>query len=241
MLADLLGWVLLPLVLTGVAVTIVKSRVEPFWASLFGLILAAWWFHSIVPAGVEDRKLIVAIPAMILFLAAGIFWVANRFHWNPALFAAAALVLFAVQKFSIPSETHFGYTDAARFIEGRKDFQNARILVSSQRDGEGMLVSELAMNDKRPGHRILRATKVLSRTDWNGHVFACFYETPEALISYLHDAGIQLVVSDTLPSSATFEHQRVLREAVSKYPEKLKLIGSFTGATKGVVNVYRVN
>lgn len=243
---NLLGWGLTPLILLGMAVTIVapfsKKNVAPMWASLFALIPAAWIFHSIVPAGVEDRKMIIAIPAMILFLFAGGSWLSQRLRWNPAIVAAAAILIFSVQEFYIPSEVHYGYMEAARYIRQRSEFQNAKILISSERDGEGMLVSELAMDEKkRPSHQILRATKVLSRTDWDGNVFACLYQTPSALLDYLHQTGVRLVVSDTLPPFAPFQHQRVLVEAVQKYPGQLQLIASFKGDTKGAVNVYLVN
>jgi hypothetical protein len=244
LLADLLGWGLTPLVLLGIAVTIVipyfKKSVDPEWATMFALIPAAWIFHSIVPAGVESRKLIIAVPAMILFLFAGGSWLASRLRWNPAWIATAALVIFGIQKFAIPAEFHFGYTEAARFVHDQTDFRNARILVSSERDGEGMFVSELAMADTRPGHQVLRATKVLSQTDWNGRVFVCFYRTPEALLKYFREAGISVVVSDTLPPINSFEFQHVLTDTIAKYPGQLKLLASFKGDTNGKVSVYRV-
>jgi hypothetical protein len=242
---ELIGWGAGILVLLGIAVMIVgpyfRKTLQPEWATIFALIPAAWIFHSIVPAGVESRKLIIAVPAMILFLFAGCHWIAKRFRWNPLLVVGGAIAVFCFQSFRIPPKTHFGYTEAARFIHDRKDFNNARILVSSERDGEGMLISELAMVEKRPGHQILRGTKVLSRTDWSGKVFACFYQTPENLLDYLHGAGIGLVVSDTLPPMLTFEYQRVLTEAIAKYPAQFKLVASFKGDTKGAVNVYSVN
>jgi hypothetical protein len=241
---SLVGWGLLPLILLGIAVTVVipyfKSNVEPEWATMFALIPAAWIFHSIVPAGVEDRKLIIAVPALILFLFAGGFWLASRFRWNPVWVAVAAAVVFAFQQFTIPSETHFGYSEAARFILHRPDLQTARILVSSERDGEGMLVSEMAMAEKRPGHQIIRATKVLCKTDWAGHVFVSYYKTPEEVLKYLHNAGIGLVVSDTFPPVSSFEYQRVLNAAVAKYPGQLQRIASFKGDIQGLVNVYQV-
>lgn len=242
---SLFGWGVTILVVLGIATAIIgpffKKAVDPEFATMFALIPAVWIFHSIVPAGVENRKLIIAVPAMILFLFAGGLWLARRLRLNPALVAAAVIAIFGFQRFSIPAEIHFGYTEAAQFINKSADFRNAKILVSSDRDGEGMLISELAMVEGRPNHRILRATKVLSRTDWNGHVFDCYYPTPEKLLDYVHGAGIALVVSDTLPPMFSFEYQRVLTEAIAKYPEQLRLIASFKGNTTGVVSVYRVN
>jgi hypothetical protein len=243
---NLLGWGLMPLVLVGLSATIVvpyiKKNVEPAWAAIFALIPAAWIFHSIVPVGVEDRKMIIAVPATIAILFAGGFWLVRRFLWRPAFIAGAAILVFAVQDFSLISETHYGYIEAARYISGRQDFQNKKILISSEHDGEGMLTSELAMaTKKRPGHQIIRGTKDLSNTDWDGHVSACLYPTPDALLEYLHKAQIDIVVSDTLPPASPFQHQRVLTETIAKHPDILQLIASFKGETQGTVSVYRVN
>ena len=72
-------------------------------------------------------------------------------------------------------------------------------------------------------------------------VFACFYRTPEALLKYFQEAGIRVVVSDTLPPINSFEFQRVLTDTIAKYPGQLKLIASFKSDTSGKVSVYRVN
>jgi hypothetical protein len=243
-LIDLLGWGLAPLILLGIGATVLipfrKKNVDPEWAAMFALIPAAWIFHSIVPAGVESRKLIIAVPALVLFLFAGGQWLAQRMLWKPGLVALAAAAVFGVQQFRVPSEIHYGYMEAARFIQARPELQRDKILVSSERDGEGMLVSELAMAEKRPGHTIVRGTKVLSRTDWGGHVFACFYNSPEAMLDFFHTAGIGLVVSDTLPPVLSFGYQKVLAEAIAKYPEKLTRIASFQGDLRGTVDIYRV-
>ena len=246
LIIGLIGWGLAPLILLGIVVTILvpyfKKNVDAEWATMFALIPAAWIFHSIVPAGVEDRKLIIAVPALILFLFAGGSWLAHRFKWNHAFVAAAAVLVFALQQFKIVSETHYGYSEAARFITHRPDLRNLKILVSSERDGEGMLVSEMAMDEKRPGHTIVRATKALSKTDWAGHVFECYYKTPEEILNYLHQSGVGLVVSDTFPPEiSSFPYQQVLAQAVAKYPQQFQTIATFKGDTQGLVSVYRVN
>jgi hypothetical protein len=207
---------------------------------MLGLIFAAWIFHSIVPAGVEARKLVVAVPAMILFLFAGGHWLAKRFRWNPAIVAVLAAVVFVVQAFSIPRETHYGYSEAAEMIHSRPDLSDSIILVSSEHDGEGMLVSELAMRDRGHTRTILRGTKVLSSTDWNGNVFECYVRTPEQFLRYLSETNIGLVVSDTLPPVLKLEHQQVLQATLEKYPERFQLLGAFKGEVEGAVNVYRV-
>jgi hypothetical protein len=191
---------------------------------------------------VEPRKLFIGVPALVLFLFAGGAWLVRRFSWNPVPVMVVAMAVFAVQKFSIPVETHYGYSEAARFIHDQSSLRGRDIiLVSSERDGEGMLVSEVAMIEKRPTHQILRGTKVLAVTDWNGTVSQCYYKTPEDLVRYLRGAGIGLLVSDTLPGVIQFDFQRVVNETIAKYPDTLKLIATFHGDVKGGINIYSVN
>src|SRR5690349_7790906 len=77
---QILGPVLLVFMLAGVATCVVvpyvRRNVRPEWATLFALLLAVWVFHSIIPAGVEDRKLIIAVPAMVLLVLGGLVWIA---------------------------------------------------------------------------------------------------------------------------------------------------------------------
>jgi hypothetical protein len=240
----MIGWGLAAIIVAGIVVTVAvpyfRGSVEPLYAAMFGLILAAWLFHSIVPAGVEARKLIVAVPALILFLFAGGEWLASWLRWRPEVIAAIVAVLFAIQVFAIPRETHYGYSEAAEMIHSRPELRNLAILVSSERDGEGMLVSELAMRDHPPVRTILRGTKVLSSTDWNGHVLERRVRTPEELLTYLRDNKVDLLVCDTLSPAITLEHQRMVRETLETYRDRFRLIGKFKGETNGLVYVYRV-
>jgi hypothetical protein len=242
-LVELLGWSLAPLILVGIAVKVIvpayRARVQPEWAAFAALIAAAVLFHDAIPAGIEPRRLIVAVPALIMFLFAGGDWLAKTFRLPPAVVALAALAAFGIQRFSIPREFHYGYSDAAGFVAGRRDPRDAVVLVSSQHDGEGMFISELPMREHRLSHRVVRGTKVLSSTDWNGTVSQCYYQTPEALLEFLKSAGVGLVVYDNFPQVLPFPHHAVIATAVAKYPARLKLIATFQGEVKGEVAVYR--
>ncbi len=240
----LLGWGITPLLLLGIVVTVAipyfHSKVVPFWAAMFASIFAAWIFHSIVPAGVEPRKLIIGIPAMILFLFAGGDWFAKRLRWNPGIIAATAAVVFVAQQFTIPRETHYGYLEAAEYLESQPNLQTSPILVSSEHDGEGMLISELAMRHSGPPWTVLRGTKVLAKTEWTAAVLENYYRTPRDLLRYLHQAKIGVLVIDTLHPQVIFEFQKTLRETVQAYPESFQLMGTFKGQSTGAVTVYRV-
>lgn len=251
-LLDLAGWAIAALALLGIWLQVVhpalRKSVAPFHAVLFALLLAVWFFHSVVPAGVEPRKMVNALPALILFAIAGALWMAERLsafqnsslspRWCSAAVAAVVGVLFAVQTFAIPTEIHYGFTEAGKYIEKRSDLVNSVILVSSERDGEGLLISELTMRDARPEHVILRASKLLSVSDWNGNVAQEFCHTPADVVETLKREHVRALVMDTYPPRVHYQHNDLLLQAIREDPTAFKLASTFGG---GKIQLYEVN
>lgn len=247
------GPVLSVLAMIGIALTIVvayfQKKVMPEWAVLLGLIVSAWLFHVIVPAGVEDRKLVAGVPAIICFLFAGGFWVASKLPvtgglrpWRPALVALLGTLAFSLQTFAIPHEEHYGYTEAAQYITSSEPLRQAIILVSSERDGEGMLISEIAMHEARPTHYIQRGSKVLSHADWTGESYQSFFHSPSDLMDYLRKAGVGVVVLDDFAPRKILQHHELLLQAKRDYPASWQLLKTFpekTSSGKGHIQVYR--
>ena len=251
-LCGLVGWPIAALAIWGIWLRVIQplraGRVKPFDAVMFGLLTSIWVFHSVVPAGVEPRKMIDALPAVLLFALAGgeslanqlSSWAGSRF--TPTLsYAALAFVvmlLFATQTFAIPREQHYGFTEASRYIEQRADLRNSVILVSSERDGEGLLISELMMQDARPEHVILRANKVLSVSDWNGNVAGEFCHTPGDIMQLLKREHVRAVVMDTYPPRVHYRHNDLILQAIRDFPKAFKLASTFGS---GKIQIYEVS
>ncbi|MBV8864662.1 MAG: hypothetical protein JO210_04600, partial [Acidobacteriaceae bacterium] len=254
LLVSILGPVLSVLVALGIIVHVViplfSREVASVPAAMFGLILADWIFHSVVPAGVEDRKLIIAVPAMIYFLFAGGIWLADHLpfgpgmmRWNRVMVAAVAAFAFATVTFAIPRASHFGYQEAAHFIVSDPSLRNATLLVSSGSIGEGLLISEIAMREPRPRDTILRATKQLAQVDWAGTHYESFYRTPAELLHYLRGAHLTGLVLDNYRCEYTFPHQGLLERTIQENPGEFQLLAAFPGRANGMpgeVKVYRL-
>jgi hypothetical protein len=241
------------LALLGIAVMVVgpalRGRMESRPAVMFALILCTWIFHTIVPAGVEDRKMLIAVPALVLFIFAGGFWLADRlpFHfrfaeWRPRVVAMVGACAFLVGDFAIPRQQHYGYTEAARFITSRPDLRRETILVSDNSIGEGLLVSEIAIEEPRPVSVVVRGTKVLANVDWGGTTYRCLYSTPEQVTQAIDNLRVNLVVVDTLKGVRDLEHNRLLRQALkdSRRFQLIRSIDSDPGDGKGQILIYRV-
>jgi hypothetical protein len=252
-IVQLAGLALGILALLGIAVTVVaptlRRQIETAPAVMFAFIVCTWIFHAIVPAGVETRKMVIAVPAWVLFIFGGGLWLAGRLplgyrlaNWRPRIVALAGAVVFGLTVFSIPHQPHYGYADAAEFITSQPDLRRQTILVSDNSIGEGLLISEVAMHEQRPGNLIVRGTKALADVDWSGAKYHSVYSTPEQVSQAIDRLHVNLVVVDTFPGGRDLEHNALLRQAL-KAGDHFQLIRTFDGHSwdgDGKVLIYRV-
>jgi hypothetical protein len=252
-LPQILGFSLLALLALGVFQLVLRPlvarrAVASSPAVMFSLLVAAWLFHSIVPAGVEDRKLIIAVPGMILFVFAGGMFLADHlpltdrwYDWRYRVIAVAGAIVFFVGTFSIPKVRHYGYAEAASFITSDPVLRKSTVLVSSESGGEGMLVSEIAMHQPRPEDVVVRATKALAQVNWNASRYRSTFKSADEILDYVKRQKIGLVVVDSFAAQNTFEHNRLVRQAIRQFP-CFRLIACFpaSGKDRGRVELYRV-
>ncbi len=171
------------------------------WIAMAGLLLGVIFFHVIVPVGFEDRHLIPALSAVVLFAAAGL----NQFGklaWlkHPAL-KLVLLVALAVAALGfciaeIPHKGYHGFGDVAEFLLSKPEAKKEKYLVASDARGEGMFISETAMREKRPGHFIKRASKELASSSWSGGGYKAKFADEAALGNFLRTNSIHYVVLD---------------------------------------------
>jgi hypothetical protein len=230
---------LFPVVLLGIAVRVVKPalerRLSGRWASLAALLAAAWIYHAAVPtSGLEPRYMIAAIGPVIMFFAAGVHWLAQQMSPDGRRFRAAAAGLtlvaagvFAVRSFAIPQKAYRGFSEVAEELLAHEKLGDTVFLVSSEAGGEGLLVSEVAMREKRPGHVILRASKVLSQSDWMSGRYKLLRSTPEEIMHYLESVPVGAVIVDRQPGRETFAHHGLLLETLDRYAGRWQLAGSY--------------
>ncbi len=249
---QILGPVLLTLMLVGIVALIlgplIRGRVPANVSAMFALLLGVWIFHSLVPAGVEDRKLVIAVPAMVLFTLGGVVWAANQIPQRSILFerrwmlvGGLTAISFFVGPFYVPRIQHYGFIEAAHFLTTRPELKYATILVSSEAGGEGMLVSEVAMREPRPSNVIIRGTKSLASMEWNAAHYRSFYSSPTEILRYLEDEKIQVVVMDNFAPQVRFPHNDLLRETIQQ-GKRFRLLSTFPDRSfkpTGEVYVYQ--
>jgi hypothetical protein len=226
-------------VLLGVWARIVRplrgGEVEGKWAAAFSLGLSCFLFHCVVSSGLEPRYLLSAVPVMIMFLVAGVAYAAallplaklSTTH-KMGVLAAALAVIFWVGVFRVPRKYSYGFQNVAEDLLARPEFKDSVILVSSEREGEGALVSELAMHEHpRPRHVILRGSKVLADSDWMGFSYKLRFNTEDEIERYLEQIPVGVLVLEISPPKYRYAHHEMLRKVVQAHSDRWKLVKAY--------------
>ncbi len=203
-----LGWGLVALAVLGVAVECLAPRLAKrpaagIPAAMLALVLAVWLFHSIVPAGVEDRKMILGLPGLLLVAAAGAArlgrWLGTKGAWAVAVAAAAS---FGIEAFQIPAKPVDHFAEVARTALGVWPSPADRLLVSATGLSEGAFMAEIAMHEKRPGHYVLRGTKMFADMNWSGADAKLRYTTVAEAEEQIEAWGVSGLVLETAETFA---------------------------------------
>jgi hypothetical protein len=210
MLAKAIGYALAPFCVLETIVLLLsawrnRSRMDVTLAGVLALVLCVWIFHSAI-AQQDRRYALAALPPMLILAVAGFQWVARRIPLGsasiPVRMAALGIlvaIVSAAQTWVIPQKRHLGLDEAAQVVESSPEYSRGGLLVVSDERGEGSFVSEIAMRDNRPGHLVLRSTKVLGSSSWFGHDFQPKFDNMQALREFLDKAPVEAVVLDTRP------------------------------------------
>lgn len=260
-LMKVVGPVIFSLVIIGIFQQVLsplwrRSPVEPVPASMMALLLATWIFHVLVPCGLEQRHLLPAIPALLFFMAAGVHRVTNFIYQsaevstNKRLVVEAVLGLGILVLMSLTNEPYQkkwqGFEQVVLALDVSKNPMNRVVLISSDPEGEGMIVSEVALQDhKRQSRYVLRASKMLAKDRWSGYDYKTRFDSPEAIHNYLRDIPIGALILDTSVTSENGqEHHRQLEQAIEAFSESWHLESQHDLVRNGIlyrnaIKVYR--
>lgn len=239
------------LAIGGLIATVVvpwrSRRVEPKWACMAGLLIAIFVFHCLMPtAGGDMRYFIALVPPMVMFAAAGLQYLLRvargwiRVPDSGAAIAITLAALFFATAFRIPEKKYFGFDKVADELE-KPVYKDSIIFISSEGEAEGLLISEMAMREHRPGHILLRATKMIGQSDWNGDRYVLLRDTPEKVLAWLRSVPVELIVLDTTKLYTT-RHHELIKQTLKQFPDAFELIGKYpdAGPEKDLINLYRV-
>jgi hypothetical protein len=91
------------------------------------------------------------------------------------------------------------------------------MMVSSGRGGEGAWIAVVAATERYPASFVVRASKALARSGWNGENYALQIKDPSGAAKRLDELALDLVVLDA-PLADMPPHHELLRLAVADTP-----------------------
>ncbi len=229
------GIAALALAAIGVAVRLIgparAGKAEGKWAAAGALMFSVFALQPLIPCGFEPRHLVMALPPFIMFAVAGADWMMTRLQARLSPFqsfafvVAISAVLFLIHPFELKRKGYEGFEDAAQLIVSNPDYADAIVFVSSDASGEGMLISEVAMREKRVGHTVRRASKLLGQSNWSGSEYEARFSDTGAIVDLLRAEKIRLLVIDnSMRKEKRVAHHDLLEKAVTERPDTFRLV-----------------
>jgi hypothetical protein len=191
---------------------------------LIGTITAAsiLVFHCISPTGVETRRLYMLIPVLLLLMA----WWAAVAPWRRwALVGVSLLSLGMV--YDKVDKAATGYREVAHWLDGQVGDRAQAVFLSTSYFSEGMLISEMAQLKAEPHMFLVRGSKLLSDSDWNGSGYRMRLQSVEELEELLGQVPVRLIVSEQFQEGNLLPHVHLVEKMIERYPEQWVLRKEF--------------
>ena len=246
--ADMLGVVLLVAVTLGLLLCcrqIARGTADGKWIASLAVVIGAYLSRFLIGA-YEARHLLVNIPMLLMFAALGAAWCSRQARWRGLKTVprnlAVALALVAMLAFNIyrsPIKRHYGFSEIAQDLSSRPAFKDSVFLVCGDALAEGMFISEVAAREARPGHIILRASKMLASEDWMGAYYQPLFQDQKMLLRYLEDIPTGIVILDD--GGRRSPHGQLLYQAIQSHPENWELLSRYSRDSRyGDILLYRL-
>jgi hypothetical protein len=195
-------------------------------AASLGLLAAFFLFRFVMEAAaMEERLLLPVVAPLFLFLWRGCEMLGG---WLPPR-NALAITIAVVGLWScvaIKRMQPAGIQEVAADLASRPEYRDAAFLVSSDANSEAVFVEEVALREKvRPLHYVLRSSKVLASSAWNGDYYRPIATDAAEVIRLLESVPVGLVILDPHPRPRSI-HNMLLEDTVQAHPELFRRVAA---------------
>ncbi len=212
---------IIPLVRYGLLKGI-SGTATPLAATSTAFFMATLVLQPVIPCGLEPRHLVIAIPSLILFLPDLLQFFIKK-GLPPVATGVAASILIIAQPLERKPKTVSGFRNAA--IECVKTEDSSKLLVSSDASGEGMFISEVAMNEQRPGHIANRSSKLFANVNWSGSNYEAGAESIDEVLEILREKNIAFIcVDNSTEEGKNKPHHKLIERTITSNPLIFKQI-----------------
>lgn len=188
-------------------------------ASVAGMMILRF---TVLAAAFEDRT-VMPIVAPLMIGAAGALPLMRRFP----IASVTALVAFASWNLlSAPPKLDLHVESAVR-ASVRPEYKDAILMVASDTFREGAFIAAMAGGESpRPGHMVLRASKMMARSTWNGQRYELLVRDTGDGMTLIDRIPVGLLVMESDPRRWKKPHMKLLAQTIAANRNRFKLIAS---------------
>ncbi|HSR09093.1 MAG TPA: glycosyltransferase family 39 protein [Bryobacteraceae bacterium] len=230
--AGMLGLVLLIAALVGLLMCcrqMFRGSARGMWIASVAVLLGAYLARLFMAAYRDERHLLVNLPTLLMLAALSVAWCIRQPRWQGLKTGrrnlAVSLALLALLAFNVsqsPQKRHYGFSEVAQDLLSRPALSNSVFLICAGPTGEGMLISEVAARESRPGHIVLRGDKMLASEDWMGRDYKLLFHDADEMSQYLESIPAGIVIIDG--EGRRTPHGQLLYRGIQAHPEKWALL-----------------
>jgi len=191
-------------------------------AAVFGFLI----LRAFVVAAEEGRHLAIVAAPLMLFLASGAAAVARqcrrsrlRFEVGTGWVVLAAAAVFLATSFARQPKPEWGLSPVLSELLANRVAYGDVFLISSDSTGEGVVIAETAMRERRPGHYILRASQALAEQSWSGFEYRSKLTGALEIGKYLDSVPVSTVILIFPPGMVLRPYHSLLQQFLRTHPE----------------------
>ena len=219
-------------------------------AGLVALATAGVLFHTLLPLEYySGRYVAIAVAPLFALVPLGIavlidvagYPVLDRRATTAVLLVAVLSVV--LMRPAVAARRPLGFAQIVDGI-GVAGLTGQRLLVISDENGEGAMVTETAIRQPQPASTVVRGSKLLAEGDWMNNNFQTLFGSTSETLKQLEDLHIDFLVFDRSPEAreqAYWSHvQGVIDQAGDRLvPVSSTRVDAIAGPTRPIT-VYRV-
>jgi hypothetical protein len=208
--------------MAGLYYSITSAGDRPFDVDVFvATSLAMLVIPMIVPADLDQRYVLPALPSAIIVAAWGLL---RLVHFSPLAYlkrpvissalCGAILLLSTASVFHKPHLEPYHSERIVSFILNAHK-ANSLVLVSGSVRLEGAVIATFAQQDRSWSHYVVRGTAVLASGNFMGTTYAERFHTPDAIAKWIKDNQIDWIIVQESKEADSFYHNQTLMAAIN--------------------------
>lgn len=191
-------------------------------AACISLFSATVIFQSLAPAALDPRYMTPALPPAVALIALGIKAVAARVGMiRPARGALLCTGLLTVTllapgvQFVLSERPKVDMRLNEAVDSNTRPVDQEVLLIDGSPGAEGGLIAAAAVTDPERLRYVVRASQLLSDSDWNATRYRLKHDDPRKIVDTLRTLGVNRIVIVRREGEAEFAHSRLLRQILA--------------------------